>query len=145
MVTALSLQACSPLAGKVHRYLAFGPASWQKMKAQNRACPRICVASLVHTLTCAELSRQDPGTKMSPPDAVAKPSRAGADTSPLGGKVLGCLEPETRSAPEALWVPPVPEAVSLCSPHSHLCRPVLVESGNPVRCILNDAVPLVYC
>jgi hypothetical protein len=28
-----SLQASSPLTGKVHRYLAFGPASWQKMKA----------------------------------------------------------------------------------------------------------------
>jgi hypothetical protein len=26
--------------GKLHRYLEFEPASWQKMKAQNRACPR---------------------------------------------------------------------------------------------------------
>ena len=34
-----SLQTSSPLAGKVHRYLVFGPASLQKMKARNRACP----------------------------------------------------------------------------------------------------------
>ena len=35
-----------------------------------------------------------------------------------------------RGCSEALWLPPVPEAVSFCSPHSHLCRLVLVESGN---------------
>jgi hypothetical protein len=55
----------------------------------------------------------------------------GADTSPLAGKVPECPEPETRSAAEALWLPPVPEAVSLCSPHPHLHKPVLAESGNP--------------
>jgi hypothetical protein len=60
------------------------------------------------------------------------------DVSPrCCGKALPCragtspLEPETRSAPEALLVLPVPEAVSLCSPHSHLHRPVLAETGNP--------------
>jgi hypothetical protein len=37
-----SLQASSPLTEKMHRYLSFGPASWQKMKALNRACPRSC-------------------------------------------------------------------------------------------------------
>jgi hypothetical protein len=30
------------------------PSSWQKMKAQNKACPRSCVASVVHTLTCVD-------------------------------------------------------------------------------------------
>jgi hypothetical protein len=34
-----SLQAISPLTGKVHRYLALGPPSWLKMKAQNRTYP----------------------------------------------------------------------------------------------------------
>jgi hypothetical protein len=53
-----------------------------------------------------------------------------ADTSPLAGKVPGYLEPETGSASEALWLPPVPEAVSFCSPYSHLCRLVSVGSGN---------------
>lgn len=50
-----------------------------------------------------------------------------ADTS-LAGKVPGCLEPEMGSALEALWLPPDPEAVSFCSPHSHLCRLVLAGS-----------------
>jgi hypothetical protein len=35
-----SLQASSPLTGKVHRYLAFGPPSWPEIKAQNRIFPR---------------------------------------------------------------------------------------------------------
>jgi hypothetical protein len=52
------------------------------------------------------------------------------DTSPLAEKVPGCLEPETGTVSEALLVLPVPEAVSFCSPHSHLCRLVSVESGN---------------
>jgi hypothetical protein len=34
-----SLQASSPLTGKVYRYLALGPPSWPKTKAQNRTCP----------------------------------------------------------------------------------------------------------
>ena len=49
------------------------------------------------------------------------------DTSPLAVKVPGCVEPETGAASEALWLPPVSEAVSFCSPHSHLCR--LVSEG----------------
>jgi hypothetical protein len=57
-----SLQARSTLTGKVHRYLAFRPPFWPKMKAQNRTFPRSCVALAchravsfcVHTLTCAD-------------------------------------------------------------------------------------------
>ena len=41
--------------------------------------------------------------------ALAEPSWV--DTSPLVGKVPGCLEPETGSIPEAVWFLPVPEAV----------------------------------
>ena len=54
----------------------------------------------------------------------------GADTSPLAGKVPGCLEPETGSVSEAVLLLPVPEAVSFCSPHSHLHRLVSKGSGN---------------
>jgi hypothetical protein len=54
----------------------------------------------------------------------------GANTSPLAGKVPRCLEPKTGSAPEALQPLPVPEPVSFCSPHSHLCRPVSEQSRN---------------
>ena len=54
----------------------------------------------------------------------------GLDTYPLAGKVSECLEPEMGSATEALWLLPVPEVVSFCSPHSHLCRIVSVESGS---------------
>ena len=35
------------------------------------------------------------------------------DTSPLAGKVPGCLEPETGSVPETVLLLPVPEAVLL--------------------------------
>jgi hypothetical protein len=64
------------------------------------------------------------------PSCSCKALPGGMDTSPLSGKVPGCLEPETGSAPEAVWLPPVPEAVSVCSPHSHLCRLVSEGSGN---------------
>jgi hypothetical protein len=38
----------------------------------------------------------------------------GADTCPLAWRVAGCLEPEKGPASEALWLPPVPDAVSFC-------------------------------
>jgi hypothetical protein len=44
-----------------------------------------------------------------------------------GARISGA---ETGSATEALWLPTVPEAVSFCSPHSHLCRLVSAGSGN---------------
>jgi hypothetical protein len=44
--------------------------------------------------------------------------------------VPGCLEPEMGPVLEALWLSPVLEAVSSCSPHFHLCRLVLAGSGN---------------
>ena len=58
------------------------------------------------------------------------PPGPGGHTYPLAGKVSGCLEPEKGAASEALWLPPVPEPISFCIPHSHLCRLVSVESGN---------------
>ena len=35
--------------------------------------------------------------------------------------MAGCLEPEKGAASEALWLQLVPEAVSFCSAHFHLC------------------------
>jgi hypothetical protein len=37
-----------------------------------------------------------------------------ADNCPLAGRVAGCLDPEKGAASEALWLLPVPEAVSFC-------------------------------
>jgi len=54
----------------VHRGLAFRPASWLKMKAGNRACPRRCVSSAVCVLTCTDWSLMDPGHKMVPLSAL---------------------------------------------------------------------------
>ena len=75
-----SLQASSPLTGKVHRGLAFMPASWLKMKAQNRACPR-CVTSAVCMLTCTDWSLRNLGPKMAPSPAQAVRALPGAHIS----------------------------------------------------------------
>jgi hypothetical protein len=40
--------------------------------------------------------------------------RGWVDTCPLAGKVARCLEPENGATSEALWLLPVPEAVSFC-------------------------------
>ena len=89
---------------------------------------------------------------MAPTDAKAKALLGGVNTSLLARKVSGWLEHETASTTEALWLPPDPEAFSFCCPHSHLCRPVLAESGNQdvsVRWSVNsflgrdDASPLI--
>jgi hypothetical protein len=90
------------------------------------------LASVVHTLTCAASSRQDPGTKMPSADAPLKVKTlpGAVDITPLAGKVPGCLEPEMGAALKALWLLPVPEVVSFCSLHSHLCRLVLAGSSN---------------
>jgi hypothetical protein len=85
------------------------------------------LASVVHTLTCAEYSRRSPRTK-------GKALLSWVDTYPLAGKVPGCLKPEKGAASEALWLLPVPEAVSFCSPHSRLCRILLAESQNQDVC-----------
>jgi hypothetical protein len=88
--------------------------------------------SHLHSLV-SERSRTRDGS----PRCFCKALLVEADTSPLARKVPRCLEPETGSAPEAVWLPPVPEAVSFSSPHTHLCRLVSEESryqdGSP-RC-----------
>ena len=104
-----SLQASS-LAGKVHRGRAFRPASWLKMKAQNRACPRRCVASAVCTLACTDWSPRDTSHKMAPSPVQAFRDLLGGHLS-SDGECARCLEPETGSVPEAVLL-----LQSACSP-----------------------------
>ena len=68
-------------AGKVHRGLAFRPASWLKMKSWYRACPRRYVASTVCMLTCMDWSPRDPGHKMAPSPALVVRSLPGGHLS----------------------------------------------------------------
>ena len=72
------------------------------------------------------------GNQDASPRFFGKALLGGADTSPLTGKVQICLEPETGSASEAVWLLPVPVAVRFCSPHSYLCRLVFEGPGNLV-------------
>jgi hypothetical protein len=78
--------------------------------------------SHLHRLVLVGSGNQDDS-----PRCCGKALLGGADTSPLAGKVPRCHEPKTWCAPEALWLLPVPEAVSLQSP---LCRLVSAESWN---------------
>ena len=135
-VSEHSLQASSPLTGKMHRYLALGPPSWPKMKAQTRTCPEAELLwpvpeavsfCILHSHLCRILSEeswnQDVCSRCS---GQALPDRA--DPYFLAGKVTRCLGPEKGAALEALCLPPVPAAVSFCILHSHLCRILLEES-----------------
>jgi hypothetical protein len=65
---------------------------------------------------------------MSPADIRQNPPRLGGHLS-TGREGAGMFGARKGAASEALWLPPVPEAVSFCSPHTHLCRVVSVESG----------------
>ena len=58
------------------------------------------------------------------PEAEASQAGGHLSSGPEGGWLSGA---ENGAASEALWLSPVPEAASLCSPHSHLqtaCRGV---------------------
>jgi hypothetical protein len=85
------------------------------------------LASVVHTLTCADCLPQSPRTKVASTQPEAEASALGGHLSsgPEGGRVSRA---ENGAASEALWLSPVPEAASFCSPHSHLCRLPAAES-----------------
>jgi hypothetical protein len=93
------------------------------------ACHRSHCFSSPHSLLCRlpspESWNQD-GSRRS----WGKGLPGWVDNCPLARNVAGCLEPENGAAPEVLWLSPVPEAASLCSPHSHLCRLPSKESRN---------------
>jgi hypothetical protein len=137
-----SLQANSPLTRKVHRYLALGPPSWPKMKAQNRTCPEVELLwpvpeavsfCILHSHLCRILSEeswnQDVCSWCSGQVLLAR-----ADPYPLARIVARCLGPEKGAALEVLCLPPVPEAVSFCILHSHLCRIHSAGSRNQDVC-----------
>jgi hypothetical protein len=137
-----SLQASSPLTGKVHRYLALAPPSWPKTKAQNRTCPAAELLwpvpeavsfCILHSYPCRILlagsRKKDICCRCS-----GKALQGRVDPYPLARKVARCLWTEKEVALEALWLPPVPEAVSFCIPHTHLCRILLAGSRNQDVC-----------
>jgi hypothetical protein len=140
VVRALSAGKLSSYRGGVH--LALGPPSWPKMKAQNRTCPEAELLwpvpealsfCILHSYLCRILSEeswnQDVCSRCSGQELPGR-----VDPYPLAGKEAGCLGPEKGAALEALWLSPVPEAVSFCIPHSHLCRILLAESRNQDVC-----------
>ena len=96
-----SLQTSSPLTGKVHRYLALGPPSWPKTKAQNRTCPSAELLwpvpedvsfCILHTHLCRILSEESWNQGVcSRCSGQALPG--GADPYRLARKVTGCLSP----------------------------------------------------
>ena len=101
-------------------HLCSGREDTQMSGAQNGVCPRSCVASAFPrsyvtsvdcTLTCADWTLRNPGPKIAPSPAQKEPSQA--DTSPLAGKLPGCLEPEKGSVLETVLLLPGPEAVLL--------------------------------
>jgi hypothetical protein len=60
--------------------------------------------------------------------------RKGAIISGLRTSLLAEDEGQNRTSPEAELLWPVPEAVSFCILHSHLCRIILEESWNQDVC-----------
>ena len=68
----------------------------------------------------------------------------GVDSSSLAGKLPGCLEHKMVSVSEAVLLLPVPEAVSFCSPHSHLSRLVSEGSRNQDASPRCSDKPLVF-
>jgi hypothetical protein len=122
----------STLAGKVPRCLK------PEMRSATEALCLLPVPEFVSfCISHSHLSRlvsKGSGDQDGSPRCSGKALPGRTDTSTLTRKVLGCLEPEMGSAPEAVWLLPVLEAVSFCSPHSHLCRLVSDESGNLDGC-----------
>jgi hypothetical protein len=120
-----SLQASSPLTGKVHRGLVFRPAYWLKMKVWNRACPRKCVASAVCTLTWRAWSLRDPGHKIAPSPAPAVRALPGGHlfSGGEGAQMSGAWNrvcPRSCATSAVCWL-------TLRSPRAVLCR--LVSKG----------------
>jgi hypothetical protein len=97
-----------------------------KQGLSQKPCSFCSLHSHLHSLVVSERSWIRDGSLRS----SVKTFLGWMDTSPLAGTVCRCLEPETGSAPEALPPLQVPEAVSFCSPHSYLWRPVSEGSGN---------------
>lgn len=102
--------------------LSPGRREGPKQVLSQKLCSLCSPHSHLHRLVSEGSRNQDGSPRCS---GKALPGMVG--TFPQAGKVPGCLEPETRCAPEVVWLLPVPEVVSFCSSHSHLCR--LVSEG----------------
>jgi hypothetical protein len=77
------------------------------------------VVSVVHTLTSLDYFPWSPETKTAPADPEAKASQVGCTPVLWPGRWL-VSGAENGAASGALWLLSVPEAASVCSPHSHL-------------------------
>jgi hypothetical protein len=90
-----SLQASSPLSGKMYSYVAFAPPPGRRWRPKTGSFPEAvllwpvtkAVVSIVHTLTCADCPPWSPGTKMAPAEPETK-LLGRADTCPLSVQVL---------------------------------------------------------
>jgi hypothetical protein len=125
-------------ASQAGRTPVLWPGRWTDVWSPKTAPPqKLCgsclsqklLASVFHTLTCADCPPQSLVTKMAPaePEAEASRARRTPVLCPEGGQLSGV---ENGAASEALWLSPVPEAASLCIPHSYLCRLPSAESRN---------------
>ena len=85
------------------------------------------VSFCVHTLTCADYFLQSPGTKTAPADTEAKASWAGQTPVLWPGRWLDVSSLKRDAASEALWLPPVPEAVRFCM-HTLTCADYFQQS-----------------
>ena len=79
------------------------PGRWPDVWSPKTALPQeLCgscvsqklLASVVHTLTCADCPPWSPETKVASADPEAESLPGWADTCPLAAKVAGCLEPK---------------------------------------------------
>jgi hypothetical protein len=134
-VVRVSLQASSPLTVKVHSYLVFVPHPGWRWSPKTPPFPEAVLLwpvtdtvsfssphSHLRRLLSAESQNQD--------GYCGSWGKGLPEACPLAKKVARCLEPKNGTASEALWLLPVPDAVTFCSPHSHLCRLLWVESQN---------------
>ena len=79
------------------------------------------LASVVHTLTCADYFQQSPGTKMAHTDAEAKASRAGRTPLLWPGRWPDVWNLK-RVLPQKLCGSRLPQKLSAFCAHSHLSR-----------------------
>jgi hypothetical protein len=101
----------SPLVGKVPGCLDSKTVLSPKLC---RFClsQKLCSFCSLHS-HLSRLVSEGYGTQDGSPRCSSRALPGGVDTSPLTGKVPGCLEPKTGFVPEAVLLLPVPEAVYL--------------------------------
>ena len=115
-------------ASQAGRKPVLWPGRWTDVWSLKTALPqKLCgsrvsqklLASVVHTLTCADCPQRSLEPRWLLRNLRQKPLGPCRHLSsgPEGGWLPGA---ENHAVSEALWLSPVPEAASLCSPHFHL-------------------------